>query len=128
MLVCLTIQRIAHFKENLTKTAIKTFCECTHGLIDSLKLYLDVRIVVVNVCVPVLGAAIVAFSIAHLPPIIPYTMSNSLISYQQCHIESTPSTFINSSPPLLVLVCPMHSPCLETETLGMVFAIISYFG
>lgn len=115
MLVCLTIQRIAHFKDNLTEIAIKTFCECTHGLIDSLKLYLEVRMVV-NVCVPVLGAAIVAFPIAHLPPIIPYTMSNSLISYQQCHIESTPSTFINSSPPLLVLVCPMHSPCLEAGT------------
>lgn len=120
MLVCLTIKRIAHFKDNLTKTAIKTLCECTHG---SLKLYLEVRIVV-NVCVPVLGAAIVALPIAHLPPIIPYTMSNSLISYQQCHIESTPSTFINSSPPLLVLVCPMDSPCLETGTLGMVFGII----
>lgn len=91
LLVCLTIQRIAHLEDNLTKSAIKIFCECTHGLIDSLKLYLKVRIVV-NVCVPVLGAAIVAFPIAHLPPIIPYMMSNSLISYQQCHIEalSTP--------------------------------------
>lgn len=72
MLVCLTIQRIAHFKDNLTKTAIKTFCDCSHGLIDSLKLYLEVRMVVVNVYVPVLGAAIVAFPIAHLSPIIPY--------------------------------------------------------
>lgn len=97
-MVCLTIQRIAHFKDNLTKTAIKTFIECTHGLIDSLKLYLEVG-VVVNVCVPVLGATIVAFPIAHLPHIIPYTTSNSLISYQQCHIESTPST------PVLIFSC-----------------------
>lgn len=117
LLVCLTIQRIAYLKDNWTKTSIKTFCECTHGLIDSLKLYLEVRILV-NVCIPVLGAAIVAFPIAHLPPIIPYTMSNSLTSYQQRHIESlsTPSTFINSGPPPLVLVCSMHSPCLETGT------------
>lgn len=96
MLVCLTIQRIAHFKDNLTKTAINTFCECTHSLIDSLKLYLEVRIVV-NVCDPVVGATIVAFPIAHLPPIIPYTMSNSLILYQQCHIESTPVLLFSCS-------------------------------
>lgn len=110
MLVCLTIQRIAHFKDNLTKTAMKTFCECTHGLINSLKLDLEVRIVV-NVCVPVLGAAIVAFPIDHLPLIIPYTMSrislmsNSLISYQQCHILSLYQLHQLSSTPVLLLSC-----------------------